>query len=71
MDALPALADPKAFGCYDKATRRAYMLVFPEFVLAPFRFAAEAYRHFLKPGNGKAFLAEVLAGRALLGEDGP
>lgn len=153
-NALPAPADPKAFGCYDQVARRAYMLVFPEFLkqdtwsdlpvdralyrsmltheiahavaaanfeipgpsvraheyvayvtmlatmspgqradllarfpgqgyvsagemnttfylIAPFRFAAEAYRHFVKPGNGKTFLAEVLAGRALVGEDGP
>lgn len=41
------------------------------YLIAPFRFAAETYRHFLKPGNGKAFLTEVLAGRALIGEDGP
>ena len=41
------------------------------YFIAPFRFAAEAYRHFLKPGNGKSFLTEVLAGRALIGDDGP
>ena len=40
------------------------------YLIDPFRFGAEAYRHFLKPGNGKAFIKEVLSGRVLIGEDG-
>lgn len=36
----------------------------------PERFGAQAYRHFLAPGNGAAFLHQVLSGRALAW-DGP
>ena len=31
----------------------------------PMSFGAQAYRHFLRPGNGVAFFLEVLAGNAL------
>ena len=31
----------------------------------PEGFAADAYRHYLKPGNGKSFLRSVVEGRAL------
>lgn len=34
----------------------------------PMRFAAEAYRHYLKPGHGDAFLRKVLSGNALAEE---
>lgn len=33
---------------------------------APMRFGAEAYRHFLRPGNGREYLHRVLAGKALV-----
>ncbi len=32
----------------------------------PMRFGAEAYRHFMKPGNGREYLHRVLAGTALV-----
>ncbi len=32
----------------------------------PMRFGAEAYRHFMKPGNGREYLHRVLAGKALI-----
>ena len=32
----------------------------------PDRFGVNAYRHFLRPGNGAAFLARILAGRILV-----
>ena len=35
------------------------------YLLAPQWFGAEAYRHYLKPGNGQAFLRKILAGEAL------
>lgn len=39
--------------------------------LNPNGFGAQAYRHFMQPGNGAAFLARVLAGLALSEEDPP
>lgn len=39
--------------------------------LDPMRFAAESYRHYVKPGNGPAFLRAVLAGSALTDEQSP
>jgi len=35
------------------------------YLLAPQWFGAEAYRHYLKPGNGDAFIRKLLAGKAL------
>jgi hypothetical protein len=35
------------------------------YLMAPMRFGAEAYRHFLKPGNGQAFIDDLLDARAL------
>lgn len=40
------------------------------FLLDPFRFGTEAYRHFLKLDNQKSFLEDVLSGRVLIGKDG-
>jgi hypothetical protein len=37
----------------------------------PNRFGAEAYRHYLRPANGPAFIARVLAGQALTDDDPP
>ena len=37
----------------------------------PLRFGVQAYRHFLKPGNGQAFLHKILTGRALIRGNGP
>lgn len=37
----------------------------------PARFSAEVYRHFIKPGNGKVFLQNVLSGMALNNEGNP
>jgi hypothetical protein len=39
------------------------------YLLSPHHFAAEAYRHFLKPGVGTAFLRRILAGEMLSTED--
>lgn len=41
------------------------------YLLDPNRFGAQAYRHFKRPGNGAAFVEQVLAGRALATEDPP
>jgi hypothetical protein len=38
-------------------------------MLDPLYFGAEAYRHFMKPGNGQSFLERVLSGRALAVEE--
>lgn len=35
------------------------------YLLDPVRFGVNAYRHFLKPGNGSAFIQKVLSGEAL------
>lgn len=35
------------------------------YLLDPVRFGAQAYRHFLKPGNRRDHLHAILAGRAL------
>jgi hypothetical protein len=35
------------------------------YMLDPMRFGAQAYRHYLKPGNGREFLRAVVEGRAL------
>ena len=35
------------------------------YLMAPQWFGAQVYRHYLKPGNGEAFLRKVLAGKAL------
>jgi hypothetical protein len=39
------------------------------YLLNPLRFGTEAYRHFLKSSNGKAFIKEVLSGRVLSDEN--
>ena len=41
------------------------------YLLDPHRFGANAYRHFMRPGNGVAFIERVLSGRALAVEDSP
>jgi hypothetical protein len=38
------------------------------YMLDPMRFAAQAYRHYLKPGNGREFLRAVVSGRAVTGD---
>ncbi|MGC2519764.1 MAG: DUF6639 family protein [Burkholderiales bacterium] len=38
------------------------------YTMNPSQFGVEVYRHFLKPGNGEAFLKEVLSGRVLIDE---
>lgn len=38
------------------------------YAISPFGFGINAYRHFVKPGNGKNFLKEVLSGRVLIRE---
>ena len=35
------------------------------YLFDPMRFAVKAYRHFLKPGNGRDYLAKILVGEAL------
>ena len=35
------------------------------YLMNPMRFGVEAYRHFLKPGNGRDYLHKVLAGQVL------
>jgi hypothetical protein len=47
------------FASEDRITPLLYMF-------DPMRFGAEAYRHFLKPAVGVAFLNQVLAGKALV-----
>jgi len=39
------------------------------YLLNPFQFGVNAYRHFLKPGKGKVFLNDVLSGRVLIDKD--
>jgi hypothetical protein len=39
------------------------------YLLNPFQFGINAYRHFLKPGNGKVFLKDLLSGRVLIDKD--
>ncbi len=41
------------------------------YLLDPNRFGAQSYRHFERPGNGAAFVQQVLSGRALATEDPP
>jgi len=41
------------------------------YLMDPLYFGVRAYRHFLKPGNGKAFFRRILAGEALSTGDGP
>jgi hypothetical protein len=41
------------------------------YLLDPNRFGAQAYRHFMRPGNGSSFIEQVLSGRALATEDPP
>jgi len=41
------------------------------YLINPLRFGAEAYRHFLKLDNGKAFLKDMLSGRISIGRDRP
>ncbi|HET9702366.1 MAG TPA: DUF6639 family protein [Burkholderiales bacterium] len=36
------------------------------YMLDPVRFGAQAYRHYLKPGNGREFLHAILAGKVLV-----
>lgn len=38
------------------------------YLLDPMRFGAQAYRHYLKPGNGREFLRAVVSGRAVKGD---
>lgn len=35
------------------------------YLFDPMRFGVQAYRHFLKPGNGRDYLGRILAGKAL------
>jgi hypothetical protein len=46
------------FASEDRITELSYLF-------DPMRFGAEAYRHYVKPENGAAFLRRVLAGKAL------
>jgi len=39
------------------------------YLMNPLRFGAEAYRHFLKLGNKKTFLKDVLSGRVSIGRN--
>jgi len=41
------------------------------YLLDPTRFGAHAYRHFMRPENGAAFIGQVLSGRALATETPP
>jgi hypothetical protein len=41
------------------------------YLLGPQRFGANAYRHFMRAGNGAAFIERVLSGRALADEEPP
>ena len=41
------------------------------YLLSPHMFGAHAYRHFLRPGNGAAFIQRILSGLALDTEDPP
>lgn len=36
------------------------------YMLDPVRFGAQAYRHFLKPGNGRDYLHAILAGKVMV-----
>ena len=36
------------------------------YMLDPLRFGAQAYRHFLNPGNGRDYLHAILAGKVLI-----
>lgn len=36
------------------------------YLIDPMRFGAEAYRHFLKPGNGRDYLHAILAGKVMV-----
>lgn len=36
------------------------------YMLDPLRFGVQAYRHFLKPGNGRDYLHAILAGKVLI-----
>ena len=38
------------------------------YMLDPMRFGTQAYRHYLKPGNGREFLRAVVAGRVVKGD---
>lgn len=38
------------------------------YLIDPIQFGAQAYRHFLKPGNGRAFLRRVLNRQLLIEE---
>ncbi len=40
------------------------------YLFDPLRFGIQAYRHFLKTENGKAFVQRILAGQALVAGDG-
>lgn len=39
------------------------------YLIDPVRFGAQAYRHYLKPGIGRSFLASVLNGQVLVGDE--
>lgn len=41
------------------------------YLLDPVRFGAQAYRHYLKPGKGAAFLGRVLKGQSLAADTPP
>ena len=41
------------------------------YLMNPTRFGVQAYRHFMRPGNGATFVEQVLSGRALSTEDPP
>jgi hypothetical protein len=39
------------------------------YLIDPVRFGAQAYRHYLKPGVGRSFIARVLNGQALVEDE--
>jgi hypothetical protein len=78
------LASVTMLGTMPETARQRWLAAFPGdgfdsdrqigltfYLLSPHHFAAEAYRHFLKPGMGTAFLRRVLAGEALSTEEPP
>jgi hypothetical protein len=36
------------------------------YLMDPMRFGVQAYRHFLKPGNGRDYLHAILDGKVML-----
>ncbi len=78
IEAMEYIAYVTQFATMEESQRRQVLAAIPGdgftdevemstviYMLAPMRFAAEAYRHYLKPGNGAVFLRAVLSGVAL------